>query len=240
MDGFSYHNIFDTKGIEYLIIIAFLILLVPFMIILNRRVKIQQSLRHVMGILTTGVLRIPQGVYYNGSHIWAHLAKSGIASIGLDDLLLHITGATHMNYLKKPGETIMKGEAMAELHHDGKVLKLYAPITGTVAGTNEALTENPQILQEDPYDAGWLYKIRPARWKAETGQYYLAESATEWSKKELERFKDFLAINLPRYSPEASMITLQDGGELRDHVMREMPGELWKDFQREFLDQKEI
>ena len=32
----------------------------------------------------------------------------------------------------------------------------------------------------------------------------------------------------------------QDGGDLRDHVMTEMPGELWKDFQREFLDQKDI
>ena len=41
MDGFSYYNIFDTKGIEYLVVIAFLLLLIPFWLALNKQVKIK-------------------------------------------------------------------------------------------------------------------------------------------------------------------------------------------------------
>jgi glycine cleavage system H protein len=239
MDGFSYHNIFETKGMEYLIIILFLALLIPFSIILNRKVKIKKQLQHVMGILTSSLLKVPQGVFYSRNHTWAHLAKSGIASVGLDDLLLHITGATRLNYLKNAGESIQKGDPMAVLDHEGKQLVIHAPISGTIVGNNASLLENPDLLHEDPYETGWIYKIKPARWREETGSLYLAETATEWSQKELERFKDFLSVNLAKYSPEASMITLQDGGELRDHLLTEMPAELWKDFQREFLERDE-
>ncbi len=239
MDGFSYHNIFDTKGIEYMIIIVFLALLVPFMVILNRKVSIRKQLRHVVGVLTGSSLTVPQGVYLNRNHTWAHLAKSGVASIGLDDLLLHITGAIRLNFLKQPGESIRKGEPMAELHHEGKYLRIYAPVSGKIVGHNTALSENPDLLPEDPYNEGWIYKIKPSDWKKDTAGDYLAESASRWVSSELSRFRDFLAVSLPKYSPEVSTVTLQDGGELRDHILTELPGELWQDFQREFLEQKE-
>ncbi|MCK5277488.1 MAG: hypothetical protein KAK04_03105, partial [Cyclobacteriaceae bacterium] len=84
---------------------------------------------------------------------------------------------------------------------------------------------------------GWIYKIKPSNWIAETNSYYLAEEATNWSIKELERFKDFLSGGpMRQYSSEPSLILLQDGGELRDNILSELPNEVWKDFQLEFLD----
>ena len=72
------------------------------------------------------------------------------------------------------------------------------------------------MLNEDPYGKGWIYKIKPSKWIEETNNYYLAEEAIAWSKKELERFKDFLAASAKKYSPETMMMVLQDGGELCD------------------------
>jgi glycine cleavage system H protein len=236
MDGFSYYNIFETKGVEYLIIITFLILLVPFSIILNKKVNIRKQLKKLSDILSANILNIPQGVFYSQNHTWTHLAKSGIAHVGLDDLLLHITGEVKLNYLKKPGEPIEKGELMTEIDHQGNLLKIFSPISGKVMETNLVLIESPSILSDDPYEAGWVCKIKPTNWKAETQSYYLAESATEWSQREVARFKDFLASTMPKYMPETSMIALQDGGELRDHVLSELPGEVWLDFQNEFLN----
>ena len=66
--------------------------------------------------------------------------------------------------------------------------------------------------------------------------YYLAEEAIDWSKKELERFKDFLAVSMKKYSPETSMVILQDGGELCDQPLSELPDEVWQDFQKSFLN----
>ena len=61
MDGFSYNNIFDTKGIEYLIIIAFLSMIIPFWIIINKEVSIRSQIRNAAGILSEGILKIPLG-----------------------------------------------------------------------------------------------------------------------------------------------------------------------------------
>ena len=59
--------------------------------------------------------------------------------------------------------------------------------------------------------------------------------STEWFKKELDRYKDFLAITINKYSTETSFATLQDGGELIDNSLSDLPNELWQDFQKEFL-----
>ena len=236
MDGFSYFNIFETKGIEYLVIIAFFAILIPFWIVLNKQVKITKQIQKVIGILSASVLRIPQGLFYSKNHTWTHLEISGAAKVGLDDLLQHITGEVKFSNLKNPGEMINKGDLLTEIEKDGKKLKIFAPISGKILKTNSILNESPEILNPDPYGKGWIYKIKPSNWIAETNSYYLAEEATNWATKELERFKDFLAVSMKKYSPELSIITMQDGGELRDNTLSELPNEVWQDFQKEFLN----
>lgn len=236
MDGFSYTNIFETKGIEYLIIISFLLLIIPFWIIINRQAVIKRQIRNAIGILSSGILRIPQGLFYSKNHTWAHLEKSGIADVGLDDFLLHITGDVKFSNLKKPGNFINKGELLADIDQNGKLLQIYSPLSGRIMNTNTMLYESPGVINEDPYGKGWIYKIKPSEWIAETDSYYLAEDAIAWSKKELERFKDFMAVSMKKYSPETSMVILQDGGELRDQPLSELPNEVWQDFQKSFLN----
>ncbi len=235
MDGFSYHNIFETKGLEYLIIITFLILLIPFSILLNRKVKRRRQLKQAVGVLTNGALKIPRGVYLSRNHTWVHLAKSGIAQMGLDDLLMQITGEVTVKYLKTAGDPVEKEDIVTELAHDGKVLKVCSPISGTIAAVNTLLSEEPWKLNEEPYGAGWMYKIEPGNWKDETGSYFLADAAAGWSKNELLRFRDFLATRLPRYNPDVSMVALQDGGELHDHLLADLPEGMWKEFEQEFM-----
>ena len=237
MDGFSYTNIFETKGIEYLIIIAFLAMIIPFWIIINRQAVIKRQIRNAIGILSAGILRIPQGLFYSKNHTWAHLEKSGIAKVGLDDFLLHITGEVKFSNLKNPGNFINKGELLADIDQNGKLLQIYSPLSGRVMNTNTTLYESPGVINEDPYGKGWIYKIKPSEWIAETGSYYLAEEAIAWSKNELERFKDFLAESVKKYSPETSILILQDGGELCDQPLSELPNEVWQDFQKSFLNQ---
>src|SRR5512138_3625600 len=136
MDGFSYNNIFETKGIEYLIIITFLILIIPFWLMINKREAIKRRIRNTLGILTAEILRIPQGIFYSNNHTWTHLERSGVAKVGLDDLVLHVTGDVRLSNLKKPGNFINKGEPLADIDHNGKQLRLTSPISGRITGTN--------------------------------------------------------------------------------------------------------
>jgi len=235
MDGFSYHNIFETKGIEYLAIIGFFLLLIPFWIILNRQV-VTRKIKQFIGVLTANVLKIPQGVFFNKNHTWTHLERSGSARVGLDDLLFHITGAVNFNQLKNPGDVIRKGDLLTEVDQNGKILRIFSPISGKILASNVLLKDNPELSSEDPYGKGWIYKIKPSDWIAETNSCYLAEEATQWSKTELDRFKDFMANSAVKYGANPSFTVMQDGGELCDNVLSELPNEVWQDFQKEFLD----
>lgn len=236
MEGFSYTNIFETKGIEYLAIIAFFLMLIPFWILLNKQAKIAKQLQRVLGVLSLGNLKIPQGLFFSKNHTWAHIERSGAATVGIDDLLMHITGDVKFNRLLNPGEMINKGDLLTEIDQNGKMLKIYSPISGKILKTNDQIRSNPDLLIQDPCDKGWIYKIKPTNWIAETHDYYLAEEATNWSKMEVERFKDFMAQAVNKYSSAPSLTVLQDGGELRDHVLSELPKEIWSDFQSEFLN----
>jgi len=239
MDGFSYLNIFETKGIEYLFIIAFLLLLIPFWVILNRQVKKTRHLEKVLGTLTANILKIPQGLLFSANHTWTHMERSGNARVGLSDLLMHITGEVNFGPLRQPGDMIRKGELLAEVSQGGKQLKIYSPVSGKITETNTALESDPGLVNIDPYGKGWICKVKPSHWKAETAGYYLAEDATQWLNTELVRYKDFLAKEIGKFSPASSAVVLQDGGELRDNSLSDLPNELWQDFQSAFLTPKE-
>jgi len=103
---------------------------------------------------------------------------------------------------------------------------------------NPVLNSNPELLNEDPYVKGWMYKIKPFSWTADTYSYYLAEEATQFSRHELDKFKEFISVSIGKYTPVPSMQILQDGGELLDQPLSEFPEEVWLDFQEDFLGKK--
>lgn len=237
MEGFSSIDIYDTKGAEYLFVIGYLFILIIFWKISNIQIHVAKQIKQVIGSLSANIMRIPQGLFYNKNHTWAHLDESGAAKVGLDDFMQHITGEVAFTHLKNPGETINKGDLLTEIDQDGKHLSVFSPISGKILETNPLLSEQPNILNEDPYQEGWVYKMKPTNWVSDTNSYYFAEEATNWTAKELERFKEFLmGWSMKKYASEPSMILLQDGGELRDNILSELPDEVWKDFQIEFLE----
>ena len=235
MDGFTYYNIFDTKGMEYIVIIAFLLLLIPFWLMLTRKDAVKRQIRAVLGVLTPGILKVPQGVFHSPQHTWTFLERSGKARIGLDDLLLHITGEVSLQFHKQEGEKVQIGDLVAEITRDGKTLKVYSPISGKIVSANAGIQSDGELLSADPYGKGWMYKIAPSAWKEEVSAYYLAGEAKAWLVKEIVRYKDFLAVNLTGSQREGLQPVLEDGGELMDHSLSTMPGEVWQSFQKEFL-----
>ena len=235
MSEFTYHNLFETKGIEYIITIVFFLLLIPFWMFLTRKEKAASPVIAMKGILSPAFLTVPKGLFYGRNHTWAFLEKSGLAKVGLDDFLAHLTGNVNVRLLKNNGEEVKKGELFAELESNGKLLKILSPITGVVQKRNQKLQVESGLLNNDPYGQGWLFEIEPYDWKAETSGYYLAEKAGEWLKNELLRFKDFVIQTLSAQQMDNSQLVLQDGGELMDQTLKNLPAVAWENFQDEFL-----
>lgn len=236
MDAFSYTDIFDTKGIEYLVVIAFLLLLIPMWIWLNKPVGATTKLIRSINGLSAAILNIPRGLFYNKNHTWAYLEKGGEARVGVDDLLLHLTGGVSVDFVKKPGEKVSKGELIAMVTKDDRQLKIASPISGEIRQRNEVLSKKEGLINTDPYGKGWMLKVRPENWKEETNCCRMDEEAVEWSKEELLRCKDFLAATAQQTTGGGAEVVLQAGGELTDFPLEEMPPEVWNKFQQEFLD----
>lgn len=237
MESFSKLDIFDTKGTEYLFVIGYLLILVVFWRISNKQISIKEQARSIINNLSANILKIPQGLLFNKNHAWAFLERSGIAKVGMDDFFQHVTGKVDFSYLKNPGDFLKKGEIFSEISQGGKQLKLFSPISGKIMETNPLLYEDSQVLNEDPYEKGWFYTIKPSNWMAEIKSYLIAEDATQWANNELERFKEFLTGRpFKDHVSEQSVVMLQDGGELRDNILSELPNEVWIDFQKEFIN----
>jgi glycine cleavage system H protein len=237
MNEFIYTNIFDTKGIEYIIILSFLSLLVPVWIFISRPVKVKEQIIKAVNVLTAGVLQIPQGLFYSKNHTWTYLEKSGNAKIGIDDFLLHVVGNIKMNLLKTEGDKVEKGDILAEIEQDGKLLKLTSPVSGEIVNINSVVAENSGIVTSDPYGNGWLYSVKPTNWKADITGFFFADEAISWIGNEIQRFKDFLNAELSKNQEAAPILILQEGGELRMYPMEGLDPEIWNEFQANFLNQ---
>lgn len=238
METFHYYNIFETKGIEYLITVVFFLSLIPFWIILNNRDKIAKGIKKALGVLSVSKLRIPQGIFYSPGHTWTYLRRNGTARVGVDDLLLSITGPFALNAVAESGTAVSKGEVIARIVQQDKELAIKSPVSGILRSANQSIFEHPEVLMDDPYGTGWMFEIKPSAWKEDTAAYYLADEAVRWTGEELVRFKDFLAGSLQRHDETPSLLALQDGGELREHLLADLPKEVWMDFEHEFLASK--
>ena len=232
MEQFVYSDIFDTKGIEYIIVIFFLLLIIPVWRMLNKPLKQTVFAGETLQALTLKALRIPQGLLFNKNHTWSHLEKSGLASVGMDDLLLHLTGGVELKYLKEQQERVKRGEAIARITQEGKELVITSPISGEIERVHASLEDDSAAINKDPYSS-WLYRIKPEKWQEETNSAMMADNASDWTRKELDRFKDYMAETVSETSGETVM---QAGGELMAHPLKEMDRKVWNGFQEKFLN----
>jgi glycine cleavage system H lipoate-binding protein/ABC-type phosphate transport system substrate-binding protein len=178
---------------------------------------------------------IPKGLYFDKTHTWAFMKKDGTVKIGIDDFLQHITGQLTRIEMKKTGEKIKKGEHLLTIVRQGKQLKIYSPLTGTIASQNTNLIANSSLINTSPFSEGWIYTIQPTNWLLEIQFLSMAEKYRYWLTSEFSRLKDFFAMAVRVHVPAFTMV-LQDGGVLRDGILADLDPQVWEDFQSQFID----
>lgn len=179
---------------------------------------------------------VPKGLYFDKTHTWAFRKKNGLVKVGMDDFMQHITGLITRVEMKKPGETVKKGELLFSIIRQGKMLNIYSPVSGMIASNNKNLNSNPSLINQAPYNEGWVYEIEPANWELEVQYLALADKYGNDLKLEFVRLKDFFAAIFKPHSLAFAQAVLQDGGALKDHVLADLGPEVWEDFQTRFID----
>ena len=88
--------------------------------------------------------------------------EDGVLTIGInEDGLQEFTEISNVN-LPAENEEVSPDEVCGELETDQGPLNIYCPLAGNVVELNEAVVENPSLIQEDSYGDGWLIKVEPA------------------------------------------------------------------------------
>lgn len=102
-------------------------------------------------------MSVTEGILCAKSHEYV-LENESNYSIGLTDYAIEQLGDIVFLELPNIGVHFKKGEVFATIESVKAASEIYMPISGTVVEVNEAVVENPEILNESPYEAGWLIK----------------------------------------------------------------------------------
>ena len=110
-------------------------------------------------------LHLPDDLRYTDEHEWARISGD-IARIGVSDYAQDQLGDIVFVELPAVGDTIARGEVFGTLESVKAVSELYLPLSGEVVAVNTALTDAPELINQDPYEA-WIIEVRPT----DAGEY---------------------------------------------------------------------
>jgi glycine cleavage system H protein len=96
-------------------------------------------------------------IIYMGHH-WLSI-EDGVVTVGLtEDAVSDLSDEVILN-LPEQDDLVSSGKVCGDIESDNGELNIYSPVSGTIVEVNEAVLENPSLLQEDPTDEGWLFKV---------------------------------------------------------------------------------
>ena len=106
-------------------------------------------------------MKIVDGLLYSRSHEWI-LVDGESARVGITDHAQDALGQIVDVQLPSVGDAVVGGKAVAEVESSKSVSDIGSPVSGTVVLVNELLAAQPQLINSDPFGAGWLYEIQLA------------------------------------------------------------------------------
>ena len=101
----------------------------------------------------------PEDLKYTAEHEWVKADGDGPVRVGITDFAQDALGDIVYVQLPDVGSTVRAGDACGELESTKSVSDLFAPVNGTVTAVNEALADQPDLVNTDPYGEGWLLDI---------------------------------------------------------------------------------
>lgn len=98
---------------------------------------------------------------YASTHEWVLFDADGIVTVGITDYAQDALGDVVYAELPEVGEFFEVGAELAVLESVKAASDIYAPISGEVIAVNDALEDEPELINDSPYDEGWLFKLKP-------------------------------------------------------------------------------
>ncbi len=124
------------------------------------------------------------------NHFWVQVSSSSRARIGMDPLGVEVSGTLVQLAFAPLGSNVRRGEPFGNLEAAKFVGPLVAPISGKVVAHNDAVLANPDLVERDPFGAGWLVDIDAADLAAESAFLLQGtERVLPWFERKIEEYR---------------------------------------------------
>jgi len=132
---------------------------------------------------------LPEELYYDpGNQLWLRPGPQGV-QVGLNALGLETLGELAYLTLNAVGTHVEKGQPMGALEAAKMTGELIAPVSGTLKAVNNAAVQNPGIVNNDLYNAGWMVVIEPDNWEKDAAEMISGAEVKPWAEREIRRME---------------------------------------------------
>jgi len=131
---------------------------------------------------------LPDDLYYHKEHFWAKVEGNKVV-IGTSDFAQKLAGQIVYVELPSVGKVIEQGKPCGSMESGKWVGRIYAPISGKVESSNEALEDSPELINESPYEKGWMFVVTPSNLQEELKNLIQGKDMETFIKSEIVRVK---------------------------------------------------
>ena len=118
---------------------------------------------------TANGCNIPENLYYFiDKHIWVRQESDSLVTIGITDVAQHLAGKVIAVSPKKVGKVLTKGQSAGTVESGKWVGPVPVPVGGELVEINVTLKANPGLINQEPYGAGWIVKLKPLNWEEDS------------------------------------------------------------------------
>jgi glycine cleavage system H protein len=103
-------------------------------------------------------MNFPEDLRYSREHEWVRLAGD-VARIGITDFAQDSLGDVVFVQFPDVGTDVIAGASVGEVESTKSVSDIYVPVTGQVTAVNDALNDQPELVNSDPYGDGWMFEV---------------------------------------------------------------------------------
>ncbi len=127
-------------------------------------------------------MKVPEGLYYTEDHEWLKV-ENGAGTMGITDFAQEELGDIVFVELPEVGDDFQQHDNFGVIESVKAVSDLYIPVSGEITGINEKLLDQPELVNDEPYQEGWIVKIKLSD-EGELDELMDAEDYREFLKEE--------------------------------------------------------
>lgn len=132
------------------------------------------------------IFRVKAGYFYSQEEFWADI-QGKAATVGLTDFLQKAKGDVAFLETAEPGTEVKRGDEIGKIETIKATFSIISPVSGKIAEVNPEMDASPYLINQDPYGAGWIYRIELSDPEGDKAQLMEASEHFEAMKNKIAR-----------------------------------------------------